>query len=222
MRYSGILRQVALVRTDVSKERSASINRVTGIGELGTLASNRRTLQRNTIVPSSPILVTLMMEELRSSETFVLTRAMRRNITEDGILHSRRDGNLKTYRRLLTCCLLHVGFSPRLFSDPDKGGDVPLKRRVTFIALQDLISQKANQTVEPPYRQLAFLHIWPIWRQVKAERQLSPYITDEAIGLMHIHAPSEVLTTVVTKGHNALQSVDTWPNEASEEQVISM
>jgi hypothetical protein len=45
-----MLRRVALVRTDVSEELSASIIRVTGIGELGTLAvtSNRRTLRRNT------------------------------------------------------------------------------------------------------------------------------------------------------------------------------
>jgi hypothetical protein len=37
-------------------------------------------------VPSSPILVTLMMEALISSETSVLTRAMRRNIPEVTIL----------------------------------------------------------------------------------------------------------------------------------------
>jgi hypothetical protein len=45
----GMLRRVALVRTDVSEERSAVIIRVARIGELGTLAvtSNRRTLQRN-------------------------------------------------------------------------------------------------------------------------------------------------------------------------------
>jgi hypothetical protein len=42
-----MLRRVALVKTDVSEELSASIMWVTGIGELGTLAvtSNRRTLQ---------------------------------------------------------------------------------------------------------------------------------------------------------------------------------
>jgi hypothetical protein len=47
---SGMLRRVALVRTDVSEELSASFIRVTRIGELGTtlaVTSNRRTLRRN-------------------------------------------------------------------------------------------------------------------------------------------------------------------------------
>jgi hypothetical protein len=46
-----MLLRVALVRTDVSEEFSASFIRVTRIGELGTTlaaTSNRRTLQRNT------------------------------------------------------------------------------------------------------------------------------------------------------------------------------
>jgi hypothetical protein len=48
---SGMLRRVALVRTDVSEELSASFIRVTRIGELGTTLAvivNRRTLRRNT------------------------------------------------------------------------------------------------------------------------------------------------------------------------------
>jgi hypothetical protein len=50
-----------------------------------------------TKLPSSPILDTLIMEAIRSSETSVLTRAPRRNIPEEGILHSHRRENLKSY-----------------------------------------------------------------------------------------------------------------------------
>jgi hypothetical protein len=72
---SGMLHHVALVRTDVSEELSASFIRVTRIGELGT---------------------TLTKEALGSSETSVFTRGMRRNIPEDIILHSHCHENLKS------------------------------------------------------------------------------------------------------------------------------
>jgi hypothetical protein len=67
---SGLLRRVALVRTDVSEEPGASFIRVPKIGELG---------------------------RTQAATSNLLTRATRRNNPEDTILHSHRRENLKSY-----------------------------------------------------------------------------------------------------------------------------
>jgi hypothetical protein len=97
MASSGMLCRVDLVRTDVSKELSSHIIRVTRIGELGTTSAVttnvrrvRRLLVTAEVVPSLPILVTLMMEAPSSSEMSILTRVTRLKIQEDAILHSHR------------------------------------------------------------------------------------------------------------------------------------
>jgi hypothetical protein len=90
MASSGMVRHVAVVRTDVSEELSAFLIRVTRIPSDLVFLLSVRWLLVTASVPSSPILVILMKEALSSSETSVLTRATRRNIPEDAILEDCR------------------------------------------------------------------------------------------------------------------------------------
>jgi hypothetical protein len=93
MPSSGMLHCVALVRTIVLEECNTSIIKVTRIDELGTI----NVCHTANIVASSPILVTLMTEALRSSKTSVPTRTTWCNSLEDGILHKHHCENLKSF-----------------------------------------------------------------------------------------------------------------------------
>jgi hypothetical protein len=98
----GMLRRVALDRTDVSEERIASIIIITRIDEIGTtyilfLRSILQLLLSVNVVPISLIIFNLMIEAIRSSQTSILTTVTRFNVPEDDILNSYRRENHKSY-----------------------------------------------------------------------------------------------------------------------------
>jgi hypothetical protein len=141
-----MLCRVALVGTDVSDELSTSFIRVTRIGELVTAI----------VVPSSPILVTLMKEALSCSETSVLTRATLRNIPEDAIhpyIRCFHRAVNPLFKRIEKC------YSPEILSNCVQSaltrayGFYRLKWEI-FCGVQyslDTIAQRAH----PPFRPLA-------------------------------------------------------------------
>jgi hypothetical protein len=90
------------------------------------------------VVPSSLIRVIVMMEALHSSETSVLTRATRRNIPEDAILHSYRHENSKSY----------ITKKPMMFS-PILSRSMLLRRWVDFLySISAIVQRYKNQHIE--------------------------------------------------------------------------
>jgi hypothetical protein len=86
MPASGAFHRVALVRTDVSEERLVSTFTMTRTNELGTsatlchsIASQRASVAVSAAVPSSPILVTLMMQNVGSYRSHTTERPIRRH-----------------------------------------------------------------------------------------------------------------------------------------------
>jgi hypothetical protein len=113
----------------------------------------RRLLVTASVVPSSPIFVTLMKENLGSSKMSVLTRATGRNIPKGTILYSHRREKLESYiainggNKCVECCktissylvIIPVG-SPLM----QPGGDFLLTGSVLTVAITDVWSDERS------------------------------------------------------------------------------
>jgi hypothetical protein len=143
-----MLRRVALVRTDVSEELSASFIRVTRIGWLGsTLAatSNLRTLRRN---PSSPILVTLMKEALSSQKTpfFIVTAVKTSNLTVVYLFESQPVHFCSRSMNEFQLSALQWPIRPPLWSNGQSSWLLTQSSPVRFPALPDFLSSSGSGT----------------------------------------------------------------------------
>jgi hypothetical protein len=122
------------------------------------------------VVPSSPILVSLMIGAILSSDTSVLTRATRRNIPEDGNLHSHRREDLKSYMNVYSV----VGSAVLMYLATDGDFHMTLTQLMKNVQLFDgvtsdvrLVLQRFSSLREfsPPCSTLSFQDerrpLWP-------------------------------------------------------------
>jgi uncharacterized protein YebE (UPF0316 family) len=115
-----MLRRVAVVRTDVSGEHVASIISVTfftitAVKTLKCYIVFRRFLQElHSVISQKTVFFIVTAVKTSNLNTFpsVLSRATPCNIPEDGILHSHRRENLRSYTNML----LDETFSVRIVS----------------------------------------------------------------------------------------------------------
>jgi hypothetical protein len=103
-----MLRRVALVRTDVSEEPSASIIWVTRIGELGTtlaVTSNRSTLQRTGVTSQkTPFFIVTAVKTSNLTTFFIVTAVKTSNLTETQLFLGSRAWLVRESDKLTAIC----------------------------------------------------------------------------------------------------------------------
>jgi hypothetical protein len=124
MAFSGMLRRVALVITDVSEELSTFVVRVTRIGDLGTSAatSNRRTLRSSNL---TLLLVfkgfiylhfelIVLLRSASEAQSIIWYKSVIFNHFEEFLNKSSSNFTIINFTQSISCCLRCVSLSSPL------------------------------------------------------------------------------------------------------------